>query len=537
MADNEEVFKLLIQAEGQEILPKLQAQLAATNDAFGNLAAAFGRGELDEKQFADQSKALADTHRNLAKAIKEVEDASGKGSSKMAGFGQSALQAGRVVQDFAQGGIGGILNNIEGFTQALGGGAGLAGILTIVGVGFMVLKPQIMAFWEALNAGNAKEALSNFDRLSARIKELKDNPAKLEFDRRELDEAEKQFDRLKRGQAEFQAGQKKQTVEQAESGKLVDEALTAAGQPEAEARMKSALQRQMEATDGPLAEIRKKIAIEDANAAQAKKDMQSGGLEDTMAAEAQLKIAEGNRAKLLEEANKRRGAIGENAGNEVGSIIDLAKSGNSTGDRNQAAKQRQLVDLLRATGQDKLAAQVERANPGRIAQDNALNRQGAEQEAAGKIAAEADKAREAADKRADAVPFKPKMLGGAGAASFGPANAPKGKIDSDAERRAAAVAARARQVEAQSQFFTGQQFGGEQSKAIAERSLKLQGQGLDANRATLAAMREAMQAMNAMTGRINALEQQAQGFQGNFRQVNRRNQQRQPSALNSGGPM
>src|SRR4051812_48684462 len=133
--------------------------------------------------------------------IEGLSKAAGNGSSKVAGFGQSALQMGRITQDFAQGGLGGILNNIEGLTMALGMGSGLAGILTIVGVGFLTLKPQIMAFWEALSGGDSKQILSTFETLSARIKELKDQPLKLAVDRLELDAAEKQLERLKKGKA------------------------------------------------------------------------------------------------------------------------------------------------------------------------------------------------------------------------------------------------------------------------------------------------------------------------------------------------
>lgn len=98
-----------------------------------------------EVQFVGKVEAeeLAKASTRLAISTEEVAEAAEKAKGKVAGFGQSALQSGRVIQDFAQGGLGGILNNIEGLTMALGLGPGLAGVLTIAGVALMVFKPQL----------------------------------------------------------------------------------------------------------------------------------------------------------------------------------------------------------------------------------------------------------------------------------------------------------------------------------------------------------------------------------------------------------
>jgi hypothetical protein len=532
MADNEEVFKLLIQAEGQEILPKLQAQLAATNEAFGGLAAAFGRGEVDEKAFGEQSKVLADQHRNLAKAIKDVEDASGKGSSKLAGFGQTALQSGRIVQDFAQGGVGGILNNIEGLTMALGMGSGLAGILTIVGVAFMTLKPQIAAFWEALSGGNSKEILSAFETLSVRVKELKDQPLKLAVDRHELEAAEEQLDRLKRGHAEYEAQQKRQTVAESSSGKAIDDVLGEAGAPELEAAMKARMIDAQQRQSGPLAEARRKQIEADAEI-QAAKDAKRDATtpEDLIGASGALDLAQRKRDAAAEEEKQITAAIGKNAKGSIGGIIEGAKNDHGAG---QAARQGQLADQLRGIGRDDLARQVERNNPQKFRDIEALNAQGAQNEAAMKIAADAEKAREKAEARPDG-PIKVRNLGAAGPAALGPGQAPKGKIDSDADRRAALIQRRANQIQDQSQFYTGQQFSPEQAQHAAAESVRLQARGLNAQQATVQAMGELLATMAGFGAKLQGIEQKIEGVRGNNRQLNRRANQQQPSGLNSGG--
>ena len=92
--------------------------------------------------------------RTLDSELDKAAVSTEKLGSKMAGTGQSLLQGGRVVQDFAQGGLGGILNNIEGLTMALGMGPGLAGVLTVLGVVALVAGPAIKGAFAGLIDGS-----------------------------------------------------------------------------------------------------------------------------------------------------------------------------------------------------------------------------------------------------------------------------------------------------------------------------------------------------------------------------------------------
>jgi hypothetical protein len=87
--------------------------------------------------------------------------------------GQSLLQGGRVVQDFAQGGLGGILNNIEGLTVALGMGPGMAGVLTVLGVVALTAGPAIKSFFQGWADGSNEvpKSADAIERLTDRIKD------------------------------------------------------------------------------------------------------------------------------------------------------------------------------------------------------------------------------------------------------------------------------------------------------------------------------------------------------------------------------
>lgn len=93
--------------------------------------------------------------------------------------GQAMLQSGRIIQDFAQGGIGGILNNVEGFTAALGLGSGLAGAATAVGVAFFLAYPHVKTFFQGVIDGSNKDPESA-DKLKKLTDALKDTSKELD---------------------------------------------------------------------------------------------------------------------------------------------------------------------------------------------------------------------------------------------------------------------------------------------------------------------------------------------------------------------
>jgi hypothetical protein len=105
----------------------------------------------------------------VKRKLEELEPALHKAENKMAGVGQTALQSGRFLQDFAQGGVGGVLNNIEGLAMALGGGPGLAGVLTAVGLAAYFAMPRLKEFF-----GGMPDAADATKKLNEQIKEMED---------------------------------------------------------------------------------------------------------------------------------------------------------------------------------------------------------------------------------------------------------------------------------------------------------------------------------------------------------------------------
>jgi hypothetical protein len=91
-----------------------------------------------------------------------------------------------------------------------------------------------------------------------------------------------------------------------------------------------------------------------------------------------------------------------------------------------------------------------------------------------------------------------------------------------------------KQAFSQSRFYTGQQSTPEQARDVANESFKLQEQGLNANQATLIAMREGLQAMRVLTNRIVQQQAAANQLGAGFRQVAGHVAEHQPSALNFG---
>src|SRR5579859_7498589 len=120
MATNEEVYRYILQVENEEKVKAAAAAAAAAEKNFKALYSTLGAGNAQTKAAAS---ALVDLNKQLGTAKAAQRD-----------LGRAALEASRGFEDL-QYGIGGVLNNIPGLITSLGGGAGLAGILSAVAVG------------------------------------------------------------------------------------------------------------------------------------------------------------------------------------------------------------------------------------------------------------------------------------------------------------------------------------------------------------------------------------------------------------------
>ena len=179
MSPIDQKIKAELEWLGSEGATELAKRVEQVKENLKLLSAEFARGTISEQEFLTQARSLGNelraseqALRSVANATETLAGATEKAKGGMAGFGQSALQTGRVVQDFTQGGLGGILNNIEGLSMALGGGPGLAGVMTIVGVAFLVFKPQIEEAIKSLGlfAEEAKTSITNLKDMEEAVK-------------------------------------------------------------------------------------------------------------------------------------------------------------------------------------------------------------------------------------------------------------------------------------------------------------------------------------------------------------------------------
>jgi hypothetical protein len=130
----------------------------------------------DAAKAIDEIKASSE---DAAKAGAKVEDATKKATKGTSDFGRATLESGRILQDFVQGGFSGIINNLEGFTRAIGLGAGAAGAITALGVAALVAIPAIKSLWSTIVNGS-NEVPKSTDRLESLNDELKKQSKTLE---------------------------------------------------------------------------------------------------------------------------------------------------------------------------------------------------------------------------------------------------------------------------------------------------------------------------------------------------------------------
>lgn len=248
MADD---VKLNLKVQDSELLSALDA----LNGDLAELAPAADKAEKSATEFGAalaRLDALLETVDDDALVFKQhleqtpaALDKAAAGAEKLEkstrNMGRATLEAGRILQDFAQGGLGGILNNIEGAAAALGGGPGLAGTLTAVGLAAYFAGPALRTMWNELFAG-ANDVPKAADRLDAWTEALKSNRDRLKelSDQHTLTNAElAEYNRLTADAADLE---KKANAERARRNALeAARKEEAAGSPESAEIAKAAV--------------------------------------------------------------------------------------------------------------------------------------------------------------------------------------------------------------------------------------------------------------------------------------------------------
>lgn len=422
-----EVERLKQRLEQQEAtlarLIATQGKAAAAGNDFSSAITSSAERVVTLKRVLDQTQASVSQLKlgSTKTDIDEVGKSSGGAGRGILQFGQTLDDAKQFSFGFSQG-MRAIGNNIPGLVLGLGGTAGLAGAISIVGSLLGILGPKIEEFIKSFSTEQTDQFKSSIDQLKESIKALEEKPTKLAVDTFELDVAKQKLAELQKAQKAFEeAGQSRSRV-QRESGQEVKALLEEApgGEKALRDRLQSQLRRQSEADPGSLigqakaeaqaaqAELQKEVEI------QAASPYTEGG-------EATVQLLRARVAKANENLQKAFGKTQETTSLEVGTLLGGAKEGD-------AGQQQRLVGLIRSLpGQDvgtakdrtdtlaNLAANITGASPEAFAQVEEEDRAEAEFQEGNKRAKEArvarekrekaarDEARKAADERAKAL--------------------------------------------------------------------------------------------------------------------------------------
>lgn len=188
MATHEEVQKLVMQVEGERELKKLVSQQDQAERLMKKLIDRFEEGKISQQDYAKRMEIVASHTLRLREKTEEVEKSLGKAGGAFGKYGQEIRQLGYVTQDFAQGGLGGILNNIDGLLYKF---PAFAGAATIVGTAIWALGPPIKQMIEGLIAGSNKipETTDLLEKLEGQVKKNADRLKELK-DKQEVTNAE-----------------------------------------------------------------------------------------------------------------------------------------------------------------------------------------------------------------------------------------------------------------------------------------------------------------------------------------------------------
>jgi len=504
MAVDEDKIRLLLELQGFDDIDQAIASMSHM------------KGATTEAQ-----DALSKAGEQTAKTGKALDDAAGK----TANFGRAAMETGRIAQDFAQGGLAGVLNNVEGLAVALGGGVGLAGVLTLAGVALWTFKDQIRDFL----SGPTVQATTDLERLKEKIKELDGKTAKLAVDYSQLERAREQVTEIERALKAVDAlGQKRAPIQE-EAGKRVGEMLP--GGPELQQNLiDAALKRISEATPEfrQIREDREKIQREIDGLTRA---IDAGGADEGVFM--RLQTLQGRFADLNErQAAIERGNV-ERARTEVGSALDAAKKGDAGG-------RADLAQQLRGIGEDELADRILAMTPVKILGERmgkvwekftdkvgeaVTKEQGAQKEAGEAIGAMVD-----AELQRQAEQARRKQE--RASAEQQQAGEEIGRMtDAELQRQEAAAARKRREAADPMRVLEGQTADmlqrttgadAETSQAMARRVVELQMQGIDIQTATHSAIAEMQAAIAGNAAQLATLRQQALMLSAQVRRLNAR---------------
>ena len=169
--DQKDMERIRALLEGEQRVKSLTAALQSLTDAaLKEAAAAQAQGQTQAQLNSIWAKHLP----QLLQHSRDLNEAAGSLASSKRNLGMATMFLGNSIQDFQAAGIRGILNNIPQVIMAFGGGAGLAGVLTVAAVAFEQFRPQIekLAKEFGIGIGQAARYATEIEKLTEKMERL-----------------------------------------------------------------------------------------------------------------------------------------------------------------------------------------------------------------------------------------------------------------------------------------------------------------------------------------------------------------------------
>lgn len=320
-------------AQAQTITAEVGKFAKATDQAAAATVAqnrAYVQARDAQGRFIKGAHEAADAQERLRKETDRAAASLGKGGSG----GQALLQFAQLADD-AQYGVRGILNNIPMLAMSLGGGAGLAGAVSLVALGVDQLIRRAPGLADMFKAEDLALFGQTLGTLKARLDDLTSKEYRLEVDSSAVDAARDALSQAEESLKRFEAISRQQTSIQSESAKRVAEAVAEFGGASDTETGGQNLQRAIRDQLMGTPEAQKQRAEADAAVARARAAVQATvddplgtGPELATATRVELEKAERRRKELAErqrtEADTRaRGMIGGALGGSDEAILGL----------------------------------------------------------------------------------------------------------------------------------------------------------------------------------------------------------------------
>lgn len=162
------VYALAELSSNLDDVKKSAQGVADSYEVLAGAGANYARVEKDIDASVAKAVERTNSQKAIRQALEETDEAAKKTRRSIGEFGQEIQGAGRIVQDFAQGGLGGILNNID---QVLVKFPLAAGVVTAVATAVYVALPTIKEWWREWQDGanDLPKTVSGIDDLNDRL--------------------------------------------------------------------------------------------------------------------------------------------------------------------------------------------------------------------------------------------------------------------------------------------------------------------------------------------------------------------------------